>query len=33
MEAPHPNESWQEWFHRHGPKLLRCARQWTRSAA
>jgi RNA polymerase sigma-70 factor (ECF subfamily) len=30
----HPNdESWKDWFQRHGPKLLLCARQWTRSLA
>src|SRR5258705_13471644 len=25
------DESWKDWFQRHGPKLLLCARQWTRS--
>ncbi|MBP6507751.1 MAG: sigma-70 family RNA polymerase sigma factor [Opitutaceae bacterium] len=30
----HPNdESWTDWFQRHGPRLLLCARQWTRSLA
>lgn len=27
------HESWKHWFHRHGPRLLVCARQWTRSLA
>ena len=27
------HDSWQNWFHQHGPKLLLCARQWTRSVA
>ncbi|MBL9185972.1 MAG: RNA polymerase sigma factor [Opitutaceae bacterium] len=27
------HESWKSWFHLYGPKLLLCARQWTRSAA
>jgi RNA polymerase sigma-70 factor (ECF subfamily) len=33
MEAPLPDETWQTWFRDHGPKLLLCARQWTRSLA
>lgn len=33
MEEVPEHESWKEWFQRHGPKLLLCARQWTRSAA
>jgi RNA polymerase sigma-70 factor (ECF subfamily) len=34
MDAPHSHhESWKHWFHRHGPRLLVCARQWTRSLA
>lgn len=33
MEAPRNHDSWQTWFQLHGPKLLLCARQWTRSAA
>lgn len=33
MEAPHAHDSWQTWFQLYGPKLLLCARQWTRSAA
>ncbi|HEY0968723.1 MAG TPA: sigma-70 family RNA polymerase sigma factor [Opitutaceae bacterium] len=31
--AENPPEDWRNWFHAHGPKLLLCARQWTRSAA
>jgi RNA polymerase sigma-70 factor (ECF subfamily) len=31
-DAPH-DDSWKSWFQRYGPKLLLCARQWTRSAA
>ena len=27
------NDSWQAWFRHYGPKLLLCARQWTRSLA
>lgn len=27
------HESWKDWFLRHGPRLLACARQWTRSIA
>jgi len=27
------HESWKAWFQRHGPKLVLCARQWTRCAA
>lgn len=27
------HDSWKEWFQLHGPKLLLCARQWTRSLA
>jgi RNA polymerase sigma-70 factor (ECF subfamily) len=33
MAALSDNDSWQVWFHQYGPKLLLCARQWTRSAA
>ena len=33
MEDPPNHESWKEWFQRHGPKLLLCARFWTRSRA
>jgi RNA polymerase sigma-70 factor (ECF subfamily) len=27
------HDAWQEWFQLYGPKLLLCARQWTRSLA
>ncbi len=27
------HDSWKTWFQHYGPKLLLCARQWTRSAA
>src|SRR4051812_8134643 len=33
MEEPRNHDSWQNWFQLHGPKLLLCARQWTRSLA
>ncbi len=33
MEAVHETKSWKEWFEAYGPKLLLCARQWTRSFA
>jgi len=33
MEEFSENESWKNWFNRHGPKLLLCARQWTVSMA
>jgi RNA polymerase sigma-70 factor (ECF subfamily) len=33
MEAAHANDTWQHWFKAYGPKLLFCARQWTRSLA
>src|SRR6187399_929872 len=33
MERPHGNENWKEWIGAHGPRLLLCARQWTRSLA
>jgi RNA polymerase sigma-70 factor (ECF subfamily) len=33
MEEIPDDESWKDWFERHGPKLLLCARQWTRSLA
>lgn len=32
MEA-HEHDAWKTWFHRYGPKLLLCARQWTSSIA
>jgi RNA polymerase sigma factor (sigma-70 family) len=31
MEEPYAHDSWKNWFQLHGPKLLLCARQWTRS--
>ena len=33
MEDTRTHDSWKEWFQLHGPKLLLCARQWTRSLA
>ena len=33
MEAPPAHDSWQHWFQLYGPKLLLCARQWTRTLA
>ncbi|HVU16069.1 MAG TPA: RNA polymerase sigma factor [Candidatus Didemnitutus sp.] len=33
MEASHETASWKEWFAEHGPRLLLCARQWTRTLA
>jgi RNA polymerase sigma-70 factor, ECF subfamily len=33
MEAADVPPSWKTWFDAHGPKLLLCARQWTRSLA
>lgn len=33
MEEARDHESWKNWFQLYGPKLLLCARQWTRSAA
>jgi RNA polymerase sigma-70 factor (ECF subfamily) len=33
MEATHVQGAWKEWLAAHGPKLLLCARQWTRSLA
>ena len=33
MEDFSRDEHWHHWFERFGPKLLRCARQWTRSLA
>jgi RNA polymerase sigma-70 factor (ECF subfamily) len=33
MEDPANHDSWQQWFHEYGPRLLLCARQWTRSLA
>src|SRR5476649_389601 len=33
MEAAHESIQWKDWFAAYGPKLLLCARQWTRSLA
>lgn len=33
MVEENNNDSWTDWFEFYGPKLLLCARQWTRSAA
>jgi RNA polymerase sigma-70 factor (ECF subfamily) len=33
MEEIPAHADWKQWFHAHGPKLLLCARQWTRSFA
>jgi RNA polymerase sigma-70 factor, ECF subfamily len=33
MERPHGNQNWKDWIEAHGPRLLLCARQWTRSLA
>ncbi len=33
MEAAHDSTSWKKWFTDYGPRLLLCARQWTRSLA
>jgi RNA polymerase sigma-70 factor (ECF subfamily) len=33
MEDAPDDESWKTWFSQHGPKLVFCARQWTRSLA
>ncbi len=33
MEDAHAHDSWTKWFQLYGPKLLLCARQWTRSLA
>ncbi len=33
MEARCESPSWKDWFDAYGPKLLLCARQWTRSLA
>lgn len=33
MEAGSSDDSWKRWFELHGPKLLLCARQWTRTLA
>src|SRR3954466_15413454 len=33
MEATHDQSTWKQWLEAHRPKLLLCARQWTRSLA
>ncbi|MSU49894.1 MAG: sigma-70 family RNA polymerase sigma factor [Opitutus sp.] len=33
MQNQQDPDSWEEWFQLYGPKLLLCARQWTRSWA
>ena len=33
MASANEHGTWQHWFEAHGPKLLLCARQWTRSLA
>ncbi len=33
MEDSTHHDTWQNWFQLHGPKLLLCARQWTRTLA
>ncbi len=33
MAAAHEEGTWKDWFEVHGPRLLLCARQWTRSLA
>ena len=33
MEDALNDDDWQHWFRLYGPKLLLCARQWTRSLA
>jgi RNA polymerase sigma-70 factor (ECF subfamily) len=33
MEATHDHSTWKDWFEAHGPRMLLCARQWTRSLA
>jgi RNA polymerase sigma-70 factor (ECF subfamily) len=33
MEAAQANDTWRDWFEAHGPRLLLCARQWTRTLA
>jgi RNA polymerase sigma-70 factor (ECF subfamily) len=33
MEDTLDHDSWKDWFQLYGPKLLLCARQWTRSLA
>jgi RNA polymerase sigma-70 factor, ECF subfamily len=33
MESAHEQTTWRHWIEAHGPRLLLCARQWTRSLA
>ena len=33
MEAANEHGTWKHWLEAHGPKMLLCARQWTRSLA
>ncbi len=33
MEEAQANDTWRDWFEVHGPRLLLCARQWTRTLA
>lgn len=33
MEDANAHDSWKIWFERHGPRLLLCARQWTRTVS
>ncbi|MBI5771613.1 MAG: sigma-70 family RNA polymerase sigma factor [Verrucomicrobia bacterium] len=33
MEESRNHDAWQNWFQLYGPKLLLCARQWTRTLA
>lgn len=33
MEREHEQQGWKHWIEAHGPRLLLCARQWTRSLA
>ncbi len=32
-ESNHADGTWKDWIETHGPRLLLCARQWTRSLA
>lgn len=33
MTSTHERATWKQWIEAHGPRLLLCARQWTRSLA
>jgi RNA polymerase sigma-70 factor (ECF subfamily) len=33
MEDASAHDAWKQWFQLYGPKLLLCARQWTRTTA